>query len=97
MMDIDEINEPLINIFGESITLDGNTVDAIVDLTPGLRDIGGGMLIDKTDPSITMLTAVLTPLLIVDGDMAVVRSSNYRVLNILPDDNGMTTITLRPV
>ena len=96
-MDMDEINQPLMDVFGESITLDGNTIDAIVDLTPGLRDIGGGMIIDKTDPAITVSTAVLDPLLIVDGDVAVIRGSNYRVLNILPDDNGMTTITLRPV
>ena len=97
MMDMDEINQPLMDVFGESITLDGNVIDAIVDLTPGLRDIGGGMIIDKTDPSITVKTSVLDPLLTVDGDVAVIRGSNYRVLNILPDDNGMTTLTLRPV
>jgi len=94
---ISSANSAIMTAFGESITLNGNAIEAVVDLTPGGHDIGGGMLVDKIDPSVTVMTADFSAITAQRGNAALIRGVDYEISSILPDDNGMTTITLRPV
>lgn len=95
-MNLNNINNALMRVFQEQITLDGSTVYAIVNLLTANQSFSTGMIIDKLDMSVTMKTADFNLLTVAKGDAATIRGVSYRVLAIMPDDNGLTVITMRP-
>jgi len=94
---INSANDAILTAFRESILLNDNIIEAVVDLTPGGYGVGAGLLVDKVDPSITVRTSDFAAITVKQGDQAIILSIVYVVLSILPDDNGLTTITLRPI
>lgn len=97
MIDFSTLNSAVLGVFAQPITIDDTLVQAVVDLRSGGRDIGGGMLVDRIEPSLTLATSTLATLEAKQGSVVIIDDKEYRVLAVLADDNGLTTLTLRPV
>lgn len=98
MIDFDSINSAIMGAFAQPVSIEGGiTLSAIVDLRSGGRDMGQGMLIDRVEPSITVQTADIADLVLNNGMVVTIGAADYRIMAVLPDDNGITQINLRPV
>jgi hypothetical protein len=91
-MPINEVFSRFINDFGESVTIAGQTVTAIVDVEYFESNLG---LVgqEATQPQLTLPTATI-PSGTVEGTTVVIRTVPYKVRNIQPDGTGMSTIML---
>jgi len=93
----DRLNNTMVRVYGQTVTIAGSDITAIVNLPRGGRDIGGGMIVDKTEPSIDALTSDLNLITFAKGSAVAIGSASYIVQSILPDEYGLTTIIIRPV
>lgn len=92
----DKQSNVLINAFGETISINGATCTAIVDVRPVVIDSGTEGLIESTETFISMKSLDVTNHGIGVDSIVKVRNINYTVYNIYDDLSGITEIYIRP-
>ncbi|ECF1326716.1 hypothetical protein E0539_11790 [Salmonella enterica subsp. enterica serovar Tilene] len=92
----DKQTDVFLNVFGETISINGATCTGIVDVRPVVIDSGTEGLIESTETFISMKSLDVTNHGIEVDSILKIKNINYTVYNIYDDLSGVSEVYVRP-